>query len=121
MLEAKIAPVCGAACSSAQSQTGTIRKRLNGHSSDRPTVCEYFRRTRKKATPAQIALAWVLAQKLWIAPIPGATKLRRLKENIGAIQVELTVDDLREIENATSQITAQGARYPENPQRLVGR
>ena len=76
---------------------------------------------RKKATPAQIALAWVLAQKPWIAPIPGTTKLHRLKENIGAVEVELTPDDLREIDNATSQITVQGARYPENLQRLVGR
>jgi aryl-alcohol dehydrogenase-like predicted oxidoreductase len=76
---------------------------------------------RKNATPAQIALAWVLAQKPWIAPIPGTTKLHRLKENIGAVDVELTPDDLREIDNATSQITVQGARYPENLQRLVGR
>ena len=76
---------------------------------------------RKKATSAQIALAWVLAQKPWIVPIPGTTKLHRLKENIGAIEVELTSDDLREIDQATSQITVQGARYPENLQRLVGR
>jgi aryl-alcohol dehydrogenase-like predicted oxidoreductase len=76
---------------------------------------------RKNATSAQIALAWVLAQKPWIAPIPGTTKLHRLKENIGAVEVELTPDDLREIDNATSQITVQGARYPENLQRLVGR
>jgi aryl-alcohol dehydrogenase-like predicted oxidoreductase len=76
---------------------------------------------RKQATPAQIALAWVIAQKPWIAPIPGATKLRRLKENIGAVEVELTTDDLLEIDNATSQITVQGARYPESLQRLVGR
>lgn len=76
---------------------------------------------RKSATPAQIALAWVLAQKPWIVPIPGTTKLHRLKENIGAVEVELTPDDLREIDNATSQITVQGARYPENLQRLVGR
>jgi aryl-alcohol dehydrogenase-like predicted oxidoreductase len=76
---------------------------------------------RKKATPAQIALAWVLAQKPWIVPIPGTTKLRRLQENIGAVEVELTPDDLREIDHATSQITVQGARYPENLQRLVGR
>ncbi|HKQ72786.1 MAG TPA: aldo/keto reductase [Blastocatellia bacterium] len=76
---------------------------------------------RKKLTAAQIALAWVLAQKPWIAPIPGTTKLRRLEENIGAVQVELTPDDLREIDNATSQITVQGARYPESLQRLVGR
>jgi aryl-alcohol dehydrogenase-like predicted oxidoreductase len=76
---------------------------------------------RKQATPAQIALAWVIAQKPWIAPIPGTTKLSRLKENIGAVEVELTADDLREIDNATSQITVQGARYPESLQRLVGR
>jgi aryl-alcohol dehydrogenase-like predicted oxidoreductase len=76
---------------------------------------------RKQATPAQIALAWVIAQKPWIAPIPGTTKLRRLKENIGAVEVELTPDDLREIDNGASQITVQGARYPENLQRLVGR
>jgi len=76
---------------------------------------------RKQATPAQIALAWVLAQKPWIAPIPGTTKLRRLKENLGAVEVELTPDDLREIDNGASQITVQGARYPENLQRLVGR
>jgi len=76
---------------------------------------------RKKATPAQIALAWVLARKPWIVPIPGTTKLHRLKENNGAVEVELTPDDLREIDNATAQITVQGARYPENLQRLVGR
>jgi aryl-alcohol dehydrogenase-like predicted oxidoreductase len=76
---------------------------------------------RKNATPAQIALAWVMAQEPRIAPIPGTTKLHRLKENIGAVEVELTPDDLREIDNATSQITVQGARYPENLQRLVGR
>lgn len=75
----------------------------------------------KNATPAQIALAWVLAQKPWIVPIPGTTKLHRLKENIGAVEVELTADDLREIDAATSQITVQGARYPENLQKLVGR
>jgi aryl-alcohol dehydrogenase-like predicted oxidoreductase len=75
----------------------------------------------KNATPAQIALAWVLAQKPWIVPIPGTTKLHRLKENIGAVEVELTPDDLREIDNAAAQITVQGARYPENLQRMVGR
>src|SRR5207247_7268499 len=67
---------------------------------------------RKKATPAQIALAWLLAQKPWIVPIPGTTKLHRLDENIGAVSVELTPDDLRDIDNAASQITVQGARYP---------
>jgi aryl-alcohol dehydrogenase-like predicted oxidoreductase len=76
---------------------------------------------RKQATPAQIALAWVIAQKSWVVPIPGATKLRRLKENIGAVEVELTPEDLREIDNGASQITLQGARYPENLQRLVDR
>ncbi len=76
---------------------------------------------RKKVTPAQIALAWLLARKSWIVPIPGTTKLKRLEENIGAVAVELTSDDLREIENATSKITVQGARYPENLQRLIDR
>jgi aryl-alcohol dehydrogenase-like predicted oxidoreductase len=75
----------------------------------------------KNVTPAQIALAWVLAQKPWIVPIPGTTKLHRLDENIDAVDVVLTPDDLREIDNATSQITVQGARYPESLQRLVGR
>jgi aryl-alcohol dehydrogenase-like predicted oxidoreductase len=76
---------------------------------------------RKKATSAQIALAWVLARKPWIVPIPGTTKVHRLKENIGAVDVELTPDDLREIDHATSQIKVEGARYPESLQRLVGR
>ena len=76
---------------------------------------------RKKATPAQIALAWLLAQKPWIVPIPGTTKLHRLEENIGAASVELTPDDLREIDEAASQITVQGARYPENLERMTGR
>ena len=76
---------------------------------------------RKKATPAQIALAWLLAQKPWIVPIPGTTKLNRLEENIGAVAVELTPDDLREIESAASKITVQGARYPESVERLTGR
>jgi aryl-alcohol dehydrogenase-like predicted oxidoreductase len=76
---------------------------------------------RKKATPAQIALAWLLAQKPWIVPIPGTTKLHRLDENIGAVAVELTPDDLRDIENAASKITVQGARYPENIERMTGR
>jgi len=75
---------------------------------------------RKKATPAQIALAWLLAQKPWIAPIPGTTKLERLKENVGAASIELTPDDLREIEGAASQITVQGARYPEHLERMTG-
>lgn len=76
---------------------------------------------RKKATPAQIALAWLLAQQPWIVPIPGTTKLHRLEENIGAGAVELTPDDLRDIDSAAAQITVQGARYPEHLQRLVGR
>jgi aryl-alcohol dehydrogenase-like predicted oxidoreductase len=76
---------------------------------------------RKKATPAQIALAWLLAQKPWIVPIPGTTKLRRLEENLGAAEIELTVDDLREIEEAASKITVQGARYPAHLQQRVGR
>jgi aryl-alcohol dehydrogenase-like predicted oxidoreductase len=75
----------------------------------------------KKATPAQIALAWLLAQKPWIVPIPGTTKMHRLHENIAAVDVELTADDIREIESAASRITVQGARYPENLERLVGR
>jgi aryl-alcohol dehydrogenase-like predicted oxidoreductase len=76
---------------------------------------------RKKATPAQIALAWLLAQKPWIVPIPGTTKLHRLDENIGAVAVELTPDDLREIESAASKITVHGARYPEKLEQLTGR
>jgi aryl-alcohol dehydrogenase-like predicted oxidoreductase len=76
---------------------------------------------RKKATPAQIALAWLLAQKPWIVPIPGTTKLHRLEENRGAAVVELTPDDLRDIENAASKITVQGARYPEQLERMTGR
>ena len=75
----------------------------------------------KKATPAQIALAWLLAQKPWIVPIPGTTKLARLEENIGAVDVQLTPDDLREIDSASSKIKVQGARYPEELQKLVGR
>jgi aryl-alcohol dehydrogenase-like predicted oxidoreductase len=75
---------------------------------------------RKKATPAQIALAWLLAQRPWIVPIPGTTKLNRLEENIGAVEVELTADDLREIDAAASQITVEGARYPEELQRMTG-
>src|SRR5215471_1228741 len=76
---------------------------------------------RKKATPAQIALAWLLAQKPWIVPIPGTTKLKRLEENVGAVEIELTGDDLRDIENAASQIEVQGARYPEHLEQLTGR
>jgi len=76
---------------------------------------------RKKATPAQVALAWLLAQKPWIVPIPGTTKLHRLEENIGAAQLSLSADDLKQIEGALSHITIEGARYPEHLQRLVGR
>src|SRR5713101_7510480 len=76
---------------------------------------------RKKATPAQIALAWILAQKPWMVPIPGTTKLHRLEENIGAAAIELSPDDLRQIDSATSKIPVQGARYPENLQKLVNR
>jgi len=75
----------------------------------------------KKATPAQIALAWLLAQKPWIVPIPGTTKLHRLEENIGAVAVELTSADLQQLEIAASKIPVQGARYPEQLQKLVGR
>ncbi len=76
---------------------------------------------RKPVTPAQIALAWLLAQKPWIVPIPGTTKLHRLEENIGAAAVELTPDDLSDIDSAVAKITVQGARYPEHLQQLVGR
>jgi aryl-alcohol dehydrogenase-like predicted oxidoreductase len=76
---------------------------------------------RKKVTPAQIALAWLLAQKPWVVPIPGTTKLERLKENIGAVSIRLTPDDLREIEEAASKITLQGARYPEQLEQMTGR
>ena len=75
----------------------------------------------KNATPAQIALAWLLARKPWIVPIPGTTKLHRFEENIGAAAIELTAADLREIEQAASQITVQGARYPEHLERMTGR
>ena len=76
---------------------------------------------RKKATPAQIALAWLLAQKPWIVPIPGTTKLHRLEENIGAASIELSLDDLRNIEDAASKIKVQGARYPEKLEQMTGR
>jgi aryl-alcohol dehydrogenase-like predicted oxidoreductase len=75
---------------------------------------------RKKATPAQIALAWLLAQKPWMVPIPGTTKLNRLEENIGAAAVELTPGDLREIDSATSKIKVEGARYPERLEKMTG-
>jgi aryl-alcohol dehydrogenase-like predicted oxidoreductase len=75
----------------------------------------------KKATLAQIALAWLLAHKPWIVPIPGTTKLTRLEENIGAAEIRLRPDDLLEIDSAASQITVQGARYPEHIEQLSGR
>ena len=75
----------------------------------------------KNATPAQIALAWLLAQKPWIVPIPGTTKLHRLDENIGAVSIELTPDELRDIEITASKITVQGARYPEKLEQMTGR
>lgn len=75
---------------------------------------------RKEASPAQIALAWLLARKPWIVPIPGTTKLSRLDENIGAVAVELTSEDLREIDIAASKITIQGARYPEALEKKTG-
>ena len=76
---------------------------------------------RKQATPAQIALAWLLAQKPWIVPIPGTTKRHRLDENLGAMHVRLTPEDLAEIDGAAAQIEVHGARYPEHLQKLVGR
>jgi len=75
----------------------------------------------KKATPAQVALAWLLAQKPWIVPIPGTTKLHRLEENIGAVNVELAPNDLGEIENAVAKIKVQGARLPESVLKMTGR
>src|SRR5262249_44495653 len=75
---------------------------------------------RKKATPAQIALAWLLAQKSWIVPIPGTTKLHRLEENIGAAEIELTSEDILEIVSAASKIDVQGARYPERLEQMTG-
>ena len=76
---------------------------------------------RRNATPAQIALAWLLAQRPWIAPIPGTTKPHRLEENLGATQIRLTADDLRDIDRAASEIAVYGARYPEHLQMMVGR
>jgi aryl-alcohol dehydrogenase-like predicted oxidoreductase len=76
---------------------------------------------KKKATPAQVALAWLLAQKPWIAPIPDTTKMHRLEENLGAARIELTIDNLREIDSAASKITVQGDRYPAQMQRLINR
>jgi aryl-alcohol dehydrogenase-like predicted oxidoreductase len=76
---------------------------------------------RKKATPAQIALTWLLAQKPWIVPIPGTTKLKRLEENIGAAAIKLTSEDRHDIDDAASKITVQGARYPEKLEQMTGR
>ena len=76
---------------------------------------------RKNATRAQVALAWLLAQKPWIVPIPGTTKLHRLEENIGAVSLELTSDDLREIDRASSEIKVEGSRYPEQLEQMTGR
>ncbi len=76
---------------------------------------------KKKATPAQVALAWILAQKPWMVPIPGTTKLSRLEENLGALSVELTADDLREIDQASSKIPVKGNRYPEHLEKMSGR
>jgi aryl-alcohol dehydrogenase-like predicted oxidoreductase len=86
------------------------------------TIVDVLRRIaeKKQATPAQIALAWLLAQKPWIVPIPGTTKLERLSENIGAVALRLTSEDLREIESAASHITIQGARYPEHLEKRTG-
>jgi aryl-alcohol dehydrogenase-like predicted oxidoreductase len=75
---------------------------------------------RKQATPAQIALAWLLAQQPWIVPIPGTTKLKRLEENLGSTEIVLSADDLREIDRAASKITVQGTRYPEKLERMTG-
>jgi aryl-alcohol dehydrogenase-like predicted oxidoreductase len=74
----------------------------------------------KGATPAQIALAWLLAQKPWIVPIPGTTKLNRLEENIGAVSIKLTPEDLRDIDAAASKIQVEGARYPERLEKMTG-
>jgi aryl-alcohol dehydrogenase-like predicted oxidoreductase len=86
------------------------------------TLVELLRQIaeRKRATPAQIALAWLLSQKAWIVPIPGTTKLHRLEENIGAVSIDLTSDDLREIDDVASKITVEGARYPEELERRTG-
>ena len=75
----------------------------------------------KNTTPAQIALSWVLAQKPWILPIPGTTKLHLLEENLDAVEVELTPDDLREIDDLTTRVVVEGARYPESEQRMINR
>lgn len=118
--------------------TGAINENTNFDSTDFRTIVPRFTpearkanqalvdllaeiATRKGVTPAQIALAWLLSRKPWIVPIPGTTKLHRLEENIGATAVDLTAEELRQIENALSRITVQGARYPEHLQKRVGR
>ncbi|PYS75564.1 MAG: aldo/keto reductase [Acidobacteria bacterium] len=102
--------------------TGKINEHTTFDSSDFRNILPRFTpEARKAATPAQIALAWLLAQKPWIVPIPGTTKLKRLEENIGAVAIELTPDDLREIDSAASKITVQGARYPEKLEQMTGR
>jgi aryl-alcohol dehydrogenase-like predicted oxidoreductase len=118
--------------------TGKINENTKFHSSDFRNALPRFTREarkanlalidllgkiaeRKNATPAQIALAWLLAQKPWIVPIPGTRKLERLDENLGAVAVELTPDDLNNIDSAASKITVHGARYPEDMERMTGR
>ena len=118
--------------------TGKINEKTTFHSSDFRNIVPRFTpearkanqalvdllcniAERKKATPAQIALAWLLAQKTWVVPIPGTTKLHRLDENIGAAAVRLSSDDLQEIESTAAKITVQGARYPEHLERMTGR
>ena len=96
-------------------------RRRPGRRIRRWSICCATIGERKKATPAQIALAWLLAQKPWIVPIPGTTKLARLDENLGADSIELTADDLREIDDAASKIIVEGARYPEHLERMTGR
>jgi aryl-alcohol dehydrogenase-like predicted oxidoreductase len=101
-------------------QSRASRRRIGKRT--RPwSICWRGSAERKKATPAQIALAWLLAQKLWIVPIPGTTKLHRLEENIRAVDIELTSDDLREIDSAASKVPVQGARYPEHLEQMTGR
>jgi len=118
--------------------TGTINQETRFHKSDFRNIVPRFSEenrkanqtvvelmstfaAQKKATPAQIALAWLLAKKPWIVPIPGTTKLHRLEENVGALKVELTPEDLRQLDAASSTIAVHGARYPEELQKLVGR
>jgi len=118
--------------------TGKINEQTSFHATDFRNVVPRFtaenRKTnqavvdlvtrfaeQKKTTPAQIALAWILAQKPWMVPIPGTTKLHRLEENLGAVKVQLSPDDLRQIDNASAKIKVEGERYPENLQKLVNR